>query len=173
MMPVRDDISHRKKWLNLHWNYLWGNVWGLTLLQIFKNLCSIKDLKKSFYTLHMSSTGFKMEKKKKAPVCHWYSAYVFHKVSCDARGNTVTVNPLHTSNTGSSFQNQILGFLKEKRALSQIAIGESPLTCLSTSHQMATSGGCKHKLFQGIAACLPCPAFKPPYETSSGSAPPR
>lgn len=124
MMPVRDDISHRKKWLNLHWNYLWGNVWGLTLLQIFKNLCSIKDLKKSFYTLHMSSTGFKMKKKKKAPVCHWYSAYVFHKVSCGARGNTVTVNPLHTSNTGSSFQNWNLGFLEEKRALSQMAIGE-------------------------------------------------
>lgn len=50
---------------------------------------------------------------------------------------------------GSDFQNQNLGFLKQKRTTFRMATGD-PLISLSTSHQMATSLGCKSKILHEI-----------------------
>lgn len=92
-MPVLDDISHRKKWLNLCWNYLRCNVWGLRLLWVFRASAVCKGLKKILHSLfnlfHLSSE--RCERKSRAPVLCWCCACVFHKASCVARVNTVTV----------------------------------------------------------------------------------
>lgn len=93
-MPVLDDISHRKKWLNLCWNYLRCNVWGLRLLWVFRASAVCKGLKKNLHSLFNVSFTFPVrgvEGKAEAPVLCWCCASVFHKASCVARVNTVTV----------------------------------------------------------------------------------
>lgn len=94
MMPVLDDISHRKKWLNLCWNYLRCNVWGLTLLWVFRASAVCKGpLKKSLPTLrflfHLSSERFGRKSRGSCPLL--VLSRVFHKASCVARVNTITV----------------------------------------------------------------------------------
>lgn len=85
-MLLLDDLSDRKKWLNLYWSYLWGNVWGLVLLPIYIWPFQRKGPKTIFY----NSTGFVMKNKGSCPSL--LLACVFHKVSYVARVNTAAVH---------------------------------------------------------------------------------
>lgn len=119
-----------------------------TSLGLLRHLQSVKAFKKSLPTpesLTFAVEGLKG--KVEAPVHCWCCACVFHKASCVARVNTVTV---HFTNALQKraliFRTRTQDFWSRKEALfgwSQ----EIPLASFSTSHPMATSLGCKSEIF--------------------------